>query len=324
VARRKSEAGRFNANGSRLNGQALLERALADLGARQWGVFTLAHLRALGLSARAIQNRAETGRLHRHYRGVYSLVPANLLTRNGRFLAAVYAAGDGAALACRHAAALHELRGTDSRGIDVVVPTRATRIQPGLNIHRSTTLTAKDLTTVDGIPCTTIPRTLLDLADRINRRALERALDQAEILEKLDLRALQDQIERNRTRRAARILKAVLAEHHPGSTLTRSNLEDRFLEGIRRSGLPAPEVNAWVDFADGEPPIQPDFLWRAQRVIVETDGYKTHKTRYAFERDRRNARRATRAGWNLIRTTDRDIEDNLDEVIHTVLVSMNG
>ena len=111
---------------------------------------------SVGLSGSAVHNRAATGRLHRVYRGVYSLVPPKLLTREGRYLAAVFACGPGAVLSHRSAAVLHGLRDWGHTKIDVTIPGRSARRHDGIVVHRSTTLTDKDVTVVDGIPCTTV------------------------------------------------------------------------------------------------------------------------------------------------------------------------
>lgn len=67
--------------------------------------------------------------------------------------------------------------------------------------------------------------------------------------------------------------------------------------------MPTPEVNAWITPGDGGPALRVDFLWRAQRLIVETDGHAFHATRQAFERDRRRDQRLTLAGWRVVRVT---------------------
>jgi len=153
-----------------------------------------------------------------------------------------------------------------------------------------------------------VPRTQLDIAEVINRRGVERALDQAEILEVFDLRALEDQIERNPTRSGAARLRAVLNEHYAGSTPTWNEFEDRFLEFTRAAGLPQPEVNYWIVLPDGEPAIRADFAWPTQRVIVETDGRGTHSTRQAFEHDRRKDLRLVAAQWRPMRVTWRRLD----------------
>ncbi len=281
--------------------------ALAALAIQQHGVFALAQLQALGLGASTVRHRAAVGRLHRIYRGVYSLVPLELLTRDGRWMAAVLACGPGAVLSHRSAAALHELGRTDRTKIDVTVPGRSCREHPGIDVHRSTTLAPSDTTRVNNIPCTTVARTQLDVADVLDRRRVERVFDQAEILQVFDLRQLEDQLARNPRRPGAQLVRAILAEHYVGSTPTWSELEERFLRLVREAGLPIPAVNAWVDPNDGEPPFRVDFLWRAQRVVAETDGHKTHRTRQSFERDRRRDQRLAAARYRPIRVTWRQV-----------------
>lgn len=294
-----SDDGRFSGNYGHLNGH----HALGALATRQHDVFSLAQLTDLGLTRSTVAKRAAAGRLHRVHRGVYSLAPPELLTRSGRFLAAVLACGPGAVLSHRSAAALHELRRTERAGIDVTIPGRAGRRHDGIDVHRSQTLTSADTTTVGGIPVTTIARTMFDLAAVVPRRQVERAVDQAEILEAFDAAALEAQLQRNPRCHGANIARAVLEDHRAGATATWSELEERFLALCRDARVPPPEVNAWVTPADGGPALRVDFLWRGQRLIVETDGHRTHRTRQAFERDRRRDQRLILAGWRVVRVT---------------------
>jgi len=288
---------------------------LAALAVRQYGVFGLDQIAELGLSASAARARVASGRLHRIHQSVYSMVPLSLLGRDGRYMAAVLSCGPDAVLSYRCAAALYEIRGTAQAKIDVTVRGRSHRKHAGVDVHRSTTLTPDDVTTVHGIPCTTVARTLLDLAQVIKGRPLERALDQAEILQLLDLDALLDQIERNKARPAAKRLRAVLDQHYVGSTPTWSELEEAFLAACRQAGLPMPDVNAFIDPNDGDPTaIRVDFVWRNQRVIVETDGHQTHRTRQAFEEDRLRDQRLAVAGWVVIRITWRQLTQRPTEV----------
>lgn len=280
---------------------------MTALASAQWGVMHLDQLSQLGLMARAVQQRAAICRLHRIHREVYSIVPRDLLKREGHWLAAVLAAGSGALLSHRSAAALHGLRPNGSSEIDATIPVRDGRTRAGLRIHRSITLIERDATIETAIPCTTVARTLLDLAEVVGRRQLERAFDQAEIQQQFDLHAIKDQIDRNRARKAAGILRALLDVHYVGSTPAWSELEEAMLALVRRARLPQPEVNAWIVLPDGEPAIRGDFVWRAQRVVVETDGHRTHGTRQAFEYDRRRDQRLTRFAWRPLRSTWRQI-----------------
>lgn len=313
------EPGRKSEPTGRLFAPARLDAALAELGAGQHAVFALSQLVELGLTPRAAQKRVAASRLHRIHTTVYSLVPRRLLTREGHWMAAVLACGSGAVLSHRSAAALHGIRPSARRNIEVTVPGRSPRRRAGIDAHRARTLTAADVTVVRAIPCTSPARTMLDLADVVPRRALERAFDQAEALALFDLRALEDQLTRNATRAAAHRVRSVLEEHYIGSTPTRSELEEAFLALCRRLRLPKPKVNEWIDLGDGEPMIWADFVWREQRVIVETDGRGVHGTHQARERDPRRDQRATVAGWRPVRTTWRQVMRRPRELGATLL-----
>ena len=136
--------------------------------------------------------------------------------------------------------------------VEVTVPTSSARLHEGVVAHRCA-LHPQDVTVVNGIPCTTVARTLVDLAATLRRRPVQRVCDQAEILELFDLAAIEDQFERHPHRPGTRRLKAVLTTHYLGRTPTWTELEERFLALVRAAHLPEPEVNAWVDPDDGEP-----------------------------------------------------------------------
>jgi hypothetical protein len=125
----------------------------------------------------------------------------------------------------------------------VTAPRRTGRGRPGIEVHRATGLEARDVKRVDGIPCTTIARTLLDLAETIDQTALERAIEQAETLRIFDLTAVVDVISRAGNRRGATKLRGALAAYWPEPSFTRSELEKRFLALCRTAGLPKPQVN---------------------------------------------------------------------------------
>jgi predicted transcriptional regulator of viral defense system len=284
-------------------GQAPLDAALSELARQQHGVFSLDQVTALGLTASAVRRRVATGRFHRIHRGVYSLVPKELLKREGLYMAAVLACGADAVLSHRSAGALHQLRDWGHTSVEVTVPRRSTLHHPGVAVHRSTTLTAEDVTVVNNIPVTTLSRTLLDLAEVTTERQLERAFNQAEIVEGLDLRAINDQLARNPTRRGAKRVRHVLQTHYIASTPTENDFEDAFLMLTRSLGLPDPTPQFWIDPGDGDPPIRADFAWPDRKIVVETDGEKTHGTKQAFQDDRRRDQRLIAAGWTVIRIT---------------------
>jgi very-short-patch-repair endonuclease len=234
-------------------------------------------------------------------------------------MAAVLACGPPAALSHRSGAGLLGIRRDNRARTDVSLPSPSARRRPGIDVHASTTLRAADITTVDRIRCTTVARTLVDLGDVVDRRAVERAVDRAEVLQLFDLRAVEEALERAGPRRGAGTLRAVLANLEE-PTLTREELEERFLALCRSAALPSPSVNAWITLDDGVV-YQADFLWRMEKLIVETDGRGVHTTARAFEHDRLRDQRLTLAGFTVVRFTWRQVSSEPRRVA-TALASL--
>jgi len=226
-------------------------------------------------------------------------------------MAAVLAYGPRAVLSHRSAGDLLGIRRSDRAGIDVTVPRRSGRPRQGVEVHASLTLASEDVGVVDGIPCTTVARTLLDLADVLGRRGVERAVDQAEVLRVFDLRAVHEVLERGNGRRGAGVLRAVL-EGWRAPTITDRELEERFFAICRAVDLPEPLVNQWIVLPDVQ--VKADFLWPAERLVIETDGWGSHGTRRAFVSDRSRDRRLRLAGYEPHRFTWDEVADRPDEV----------
>jgi very-short-patch-repair endonuclease len=285
---------------------------IAVFAARQHGVVARAQLEALGLGRGAIAHRVAAGRLHRVHRGVYA-VGHPILTANGRRMAAVLACGPDAALSHASAAALWEIRPTSATRIDVTVRSAGGRARrPNLRVHRASGLLDDEVTEHQAIRVTTPARTLLDLASSLPRRTLERALDQAAINELFDLTALQAAVDRHRGEPGSAALDTALHEHEAGTTLTKSELEERMLALCDHHRLPRPQVNAWVEN------LEVDFLFAAQRLVVEADSYRYHRSRRAFERDRERDAILARAGYRTLRFTDRQMRRQASEVAETI------
>ena len=280
------------------------DRALAAVAGRQWGVVSVRQLRALGVGRSATTRRVQSGHLHRLYPGVYAVGHATL-GREGRRLAAVLACGPGAVLSHRTAAAHWGLLHTDQTRIDVTAP-RGRHGAPGIRLHRTRSLDAHDTTNHQGIPITSVARTLLDLAATVRRSELERALAQAERLQLYDHRAIQDTLARSNGHRGTSELERATT-HEP--RWTRNEWEAEFLGLIRNAGLPEPLVNETLHALD-HGPCEPDYHWPAHRVIVETDGWETHRTRHAFRNDRAKDAALTASGYRVLRFT-RDDEPDL-------------
>lgn len=253
--------------------------------AQQHGVASLRQLGALGLSAEAVRARASSGRLVRVHAGVFALAP--LRTDQARWRAAVLACGPGALLSHRSAAALWGISPYSRATVDVTSPPRHGRSRPGIRGHTSRILNATDRATVDGIPLTSLPRTLLDLAAVVARHRLERAIERAETLRIFDRRALEELLARAGGHRGAGRLRAAVAKP---IAPTRNELERAMHEICRGAGLPEPRVNEWLPLPNGTG-FRPDFWWPEHRLVVETDGFEQHGTRHAFGHDRARDRR---------------------------------
>ena len=212
-----------------------VEAQIAALARAQHGVVELRQLLELGLSRSAVAYRLRTGRLHRVMPGVLA-VGHDLLTSKGRFMAAVLSCGEGSLLSHRSAACHRALLGGSFALVDVSCP-RQRRARAGLRVHRTRTLAPRDVTVHDGIPITSVARTLLDLADVAPCRLVERAIHQAEILRVFDLRAVDDVLARANGRRGAAVLRAVLAQE---PAFTRSELEEALLALVATRGAAAP------------------------------------------------------------------------------------
>jgi hypothetical protein len=268
---------------------------IARLAARQWGVVSLADLRAAGLSANAVAHRVRGGRLHPLHRAVYAVGhPAP--PSEGRFLAAVLACGPGAALSHVSAAALWDLVPWDGRRPEVTAA--ACRAHPGIRTHRSALLDATDVTRHRGIPVTAPARTLLDVAAALDERALRRAVREAQARYRVTVGQLRAVLDRHAGRRGARALARIVAT---GPAPTRSELEDVVLDLVLDAGFPHPQVN--VPLVVGGRLLVPDFRWPDARVIVEADGAAWHEGSVAREDDAGRQALLERCGERVLRVT---------------------
>ena len=295
------------------DGQVHVEQRIAAIAERPLGVCGHVQLVALGLNPRAIRHRIAAGRLVRLHRGVLA-VGHGAVSVDGRRLAAVLACGSRAALSHRSAAALWGLR--PYAGLyEVSVPSQAGRVVKGVRIHRCRSLTSEDVTEVDGIPCTTVARTLIDIAASGDRQGVISAITRAEELKVYDGGEVGAALDRARGKRGARLVRAVLAEWNDDRT--RSHFERELLAFLRRHALPEPKVNSWIT-VEGRT-LQPDFMWPERCVTLETDGYATHGTRKAFGDDRRRDQLLTRNGWTVLRAAYGQLDRDLVQTLRLLL-----
>jgi very-short-patch-repair endonuclease len=282
---------------------------IARLAGDQHGVVARRQLEALGVGKGSLEKRLRAGRLHRLHRGVYA-VGHRVLSREGRWLGAVLACGPGAVLSHRSAAALWEIRGPSSGAIEVTT-SKKSRSRGGIQRHFAT-LPPDEVTEHLGIPVTTVPRTLFDLAADSPVDVVEHALRESEYLRLHDRLSLPDLLDRYPGRRGSRTIKECLrrrADLPVGRA--RSWLEREFLPFLRRNGLPRPRLNVWLQVRGKA--MQVDCLWPGG-VIVELDGFAAHGTRVAFREDRARDRRLRVAGYEVMRIAPEQLESEPGEI----------
>ncbi len=248
----------------------------------------------------AVHRRVEAGRLHRAHASVYA-VGHRPATREFALMAAVLACGPQAALSHRSAAELWGLCDSSQGPIDVTAPHRRGRSPRGIAAHRDDKLAPVDRSKVQGIPCTTLARTLLDIAAVVPVWKLRRAVSEAEVLRILDHNAVRALIRLHRGRRGVARLRMVIDEIRPETKRTRSEMEREFLRICENADLPKPEVNIPLR-VDGRTQ-EPDFLWRDAGLILEADSRRYHDTDSAFQVDRTREQRFQLAGWEVSHCT---------------------
>ncbi|HET8862226.1 MAG TPA: type IV toxin-antitoxin system AbiEi family antitoxin domain-containing protein [Solirubrobacterales bacterium] len=260
------------------------DRLIAELARRQHGAISSQQLREAGLTRTAVLERCQSGRLHRLHRGVYA-VGHTAPNDERRWMAAVLALGDGAALSHRSAATLWELLPSREGPVDVSLTSRnGRRRRRGIRVHRPESLEPPEIIRHRAIPVTSPARTLADLKSAVPPHALRRATRQADFL-------------------------GLPTGPDVDLDKTRSELERRFLWLCRRQHLPMPAVNLRI--AD----LTVDFCWVERRLIVETDGYSSHRGRTAFEDDRARDLKLRALGYEVLRLSYHQVFDEPNQVV---------
>ncbi len=286
---------------------------MAELAQAQHAVVARRQLLALGLSEEGVDKRIRGGRLHRLHPlcpGVYT-VGHRLVSREGRWMAAVLASGPEAVLSHWSAAALWMIRPNRRTRIDVTVSHRS-RSSDLIRRHISP-LPADEHTIKEGIPVTSVPRTIFDLAAAEDADLVQNLLQEAEFLELWDRLSLHDLLARYPGRRGVqkvRIALERLKNEPPGRK--RSKLEERFAPFLRLHRLPLPRFNDWILL--GPKRYRVDCHWPGTGQIVELDGWQGHKTRTAFREDRARDRALRVAGYSVTRLTWSQLDDEPEAV----------
>ena len=286
---------------------------VARIAERQYGVVSIGQLRRCGVSDDAVRARAALGQLHRVHRGVYALGHLSL-SPESRWMAAVLALGGGprgggsvlahwgAAVSHCSALSLWGLLSTNRAPSDVIVEGDGGRARrAGIRVHRSLSLMSGDVTLHRGIPVTTPERTIADLREAISirrsgaitGRELRKAIRQANVL-------------------------GLPIGSEDAKDRTRSELERDFLRLCRRHRVPRPEVNVRIG------PYLVDFLWIDKELVVETDSYLYHRGEAAFQDDHHRDLDLRRRGYDVIRLSERQIDEEPNQVAETLVATLSG
>jgi hypothetical protein len=276
-------------------------RAIVDL---QRGLVSRGQLLDGGITANVVDRLVRSGRLRRIHAGVYAVLRTAAIPWAAE-TAALLAARPGALLSHHTAAALWGLRQAESGDgqVHALVLGDSRPARPvGVCVHRTAHLAPGDVRMRRGLPVSSPVRTILDVAPALSPSPLEVMIDQAlfaNLIRQSDVERLR---KCSRGRRGCGHLVAILSGDD-APVMTRSEAERIFLGLIRRAELPMPEVNIR---GDG---VEPDFMWRNERLIVEIDGWDSHGTQRAFEDDRRRDAIHRAAGFSTMRVTCRQLRD---------------
>lgn len=288
------------------------------LATRQHNVVSRDQMRKLGFSDKAIDHALASGRAHRVFRGVY-IVGHPTLNERGRLMAAALACSERAVISHRSAGALLGLLDKGPVVIDVIAPPSRGRKIDGIRFHRVRTPRPDEVGTVAGIPCTSPARTLVDLAGTVGDRTLRSCFERAAQKKYLDVPAIEASMDPGR--RGNRSLRSLIDEWRGAAPLAKkgrlkSPLEAKVLPLVLVRNAPAPLLNAPVQIAEGR--IEVDFLWPAQRFVLEADSRDFHATPIAFERDRWRDRELMRAGYATLRVTHLQAETETRAIADTI------
>jgi very-short-patch-repair endonuclease len=249
--------------------------AVWELVERQHGVIAHRQLRALGFSEKAIEHRVRKGRLRPLWRGVYAVGRPGV-TREGHWMAAVLACGEGALLSHLSAAALWRIKRGALWPIHVSVPRSRDAKHNRIVVHRRSRLD-RDAQTKAGILVTSPVLTLIDLATTLSDNALVAAVNETDKLDLVHLADLRTALDGRREPGSGRLRRLI---DRATFVLTDTELERLFVPIARRAGLGKPLTQVYVN---GH---RVDFYWPDIPLVVETDGGRFHRTALQQTQDR--------------------------------------
>jgi very-short-patch-repair endonuclease len=291
---------------------------LAEEARRQHGLISRAQALASGLNDQNLVDRLRAGRLLLVSPGVYRY-PGVAESWRGEVMAACLFAGPTAVASHATAAVLHRIDGFTQGRVEVTSPRRARHHLDGVRVHRPRLgVNAAERTLVDGIPTTTIERTLIDIARIRGLRRGEIALDGAQRDGTAQVDAVAGLADRIRGRGRTRIGKySDLVHARLGHSQPTTALERKFLQLIEDPTLPRPECQVRMLLSNGRAVVA-DFVFAASMVVVEVDGRIGHSGDVDRQRDAERDSLLQLSGFRVLRFTYRDVYDRPGWVLATV------
>jgi very-short-patch-repair endonuclease len=277
------------------------EVAVMRTAARQLGLFTSAQAIEHEWCMRSVRHRVRTGEVRCAQPNVFAFA-ATPATWEQRLLAVTLAGGPGSAVSHESAAILYQCEDWIDRfhrPVHVAVPDDR---QPSIvraSLHRPF-LPSDHIGVVDGIPCTTFARTVIDLSGRASLGQVARALDHGLVRNLVTLRDIARclVVLPGAPGRRPRLVRMLVAERTSANERAESRPEMRLVNALRSTTLPVPVPQHWVT-VDGER-FRIDAAYPEARLGLEYLGFDAHRTRSAFDRDFRRDRILSRIGWTIL------------------------
>lgn len=285
----------------------IVDQKVTELAGRQRGVISRSQLIAAGMPAHVVDGRIRSGAYPALHRGVYRIGPVH--APRAAEMAALLACGATATIS--HFSAAHLaglLPAAGGEGVVDVTVSHHLRRRAGIRLHLSAALSPAEVAMIDGIRVTAPARTLLDLAGAAGHRELEKAAAEAFARRMATTTDVLGLLQRHPRRRGVAALRSLLGPD-TAPARTRSHAEEAFLALVERGGIRRPLVNAMTL------EVEVDFLWSAERFVVEIDGYAFHSSRRRFGGDRRRDSVLTANGYQVMRFTWSQITDEAETTL---------
>lgn len=290
-----------------------IDRLVTNLSATQGGAIRAVQALACGMTIDQVRYRVRIGRWSKLGRGAYLITPMRSVQDH---LRAAVASLPGAVVSHESAAEFHGLSYVQTGLATVLVHSQTTHEFPGVIVRRCHDLLPEDTEPLQGLPVTTVPRTIVDLAAIVSARNLEAVLDDAVAAQKVSMEAV------------AEVAAAVGRSGKPGTRKLREVLDSR-LGPEHRGTLLERKGNALLLTIDADHlifecpiPWRPDKRFDAAypdgQLAIEWDSRRWHLQASAFDRDRARDREAIVNGWRVLRFTWEDVTERPEEVVATV------